>query len=254
MFIYFTDVLSLLSSPEPTFGRDVGLDQEILEGVADSALIIKITNTAAGVQTISRGSSVAISPTRAITALHGQYALGTAVRVTDKRGVTFNATVGFIEFYRDNVDIAVLNLDPNGSKFCKWTPYTLLPVCLTQRITVVGLKEVSGGYLEVSAQEASVTVIESRPGSTLFQSTYYSEDGYSGSGVVTANYGGVLRVVGVHIAAHDCTVGINHAAKPTVTRLANDLQSITSELHGHTAYCLVCEIHRVNGLQQYLAT
>lgn len=239
------------SGAEPLEKRHkIDVDPEIaIQRVIDSSLYITVKD--------ATGNAVAISALRALTSLHGIIPVGSAVTFRDIHGCSFNATVGFAEFAKDNVDIAVLELDPSGPTFQTWTPVTLTPVRLTQEISVVGLQETMHGETEILVEICTVRCIERRAGSTLFQSTYYSALRFlSGAGVVTVVKDGWHNVVGVHIASHHKTEGIiDHGMKATVARLAEeDMKSITSELHGHTAYCLICEVQCVSTLVDYLNT
>ena len=220
--------------------------EEALQHVVDSSLYLCIGD--------SRGNAVAISPYRALTALHHLAKIGTPVCLKDIHGKVFSGVVGFCAFEKDNVDIAVLELDQKGPQFATSTPVAQERVHLNQDINVVGLAIVANGDAETFSNRCTVQVIEKREGSTLFRSAYYYAQGFSGAGVITAMRSGIYHVVGVHVAAHDSTVGIDHETKPTLKRLASDIVSITSDLHGHSAYCLICEIQRVDELVTYLST
>ena len=220
--------------------------EEALQHVIDSSLYLRIGD--------SRGNAVAISPYRALTALHRVAEIETPVCLKDIHGKEFSSVVVFCAFEKDNVDIALLELDRNGPPFDTWTPVAEERVRLNQDIYVVGLAIVANGDAETFCNKCTVQVIEKREGSTLFHSAYYSAQGFSGAGVITAMKSGRYQVVGVHVAAHDSTVGVDHETKPTLKRLASDMVSITSELHGHSAYCLICEIQRVGELVTYLSS
>ena len=218
--------------------------EDALQQVVDSSLYLNIGN--------SRGNAVAISPCRALTALHFLAEIGTPVLLKDIHGKEFLGKVSFCAFEKDNVDIALLELDPDSPTFAAWTPVAQERVRLNQDINIVGLAIVAAGDAETFCNKCSVQCVESREGSTLFHSTYYSSLGYSGAGVITQLLSGQYHVVGVHVATHDSTEGVNHDKKPSLKRLASDILSITSELHGHSAYCLICEIRRVEELVAYL--
>ena len=114
-----------------------------------------------------------------------QYKIGTSISVKDCHGIFFNAVVGFVAFEKDNVDIAVLVLESTGPHFQHWTSVSFEPVKLLQEVNIVGLQTTMHDEIEVFAEKCSVRCIESRIGSTLFQSTYYAAQGFSGSGIVT---------------------------------------------------------------------
>ena len=106
--------------------QKIDVDPEIaLQRVIDSSLYLTVKGKGA------TGNAVAISAVRALTSLHGIIPLGSAVTLKDIHGCSFNATVGFAEFAKDDVDIAVLELDTSGPSFQTWTPVTLIPVRLT---------------------------------------------------------------------------------------------------------------------------
>ena len=110
------------------------------------------------------------------------------------------------------------------------------------------------GSAESAIYSARVNKIENRNGSALFQSSYYAFDSFSGSGAITVRVGGEFKLVGVHVAAHDSTVGVTKPSKKgkSLQQVSADVQSICSELHGHLAYCLICEPSRVPSLIAFL--
>jgi hypothetical protein len=204
------------------------------------------------------GNAVAITKTRALTALHGRIPVGTKVTVITRHGKTFKSTLVFEKFQKDCVDIAVLQLSP-GDVFDAHIPISDKCVHVEDEIHVVGLREVNTDY-EMFSRVTRVELIENRIGSTLFQSSYYSTAGDSGAGVVTVlqrkwfSFSSELAVVGVHVASHDSTVGMNKTTVATVKNMRADLQTISSQLHGHSAYTLVCETLRIPEVINFLAT
>ena len=86
-------------------------------------------------------------------------------------------------------------------------PYSDKPMSFAQPIAVVGLKYASvGDSVGTYARVSSVESIKERGDtSALIRVQYYNFDGCSGTGVITAIVGNVLRVAGVHVASHDDT-------------------------------------------------
>ena len=150
------------------------------------------------------------------------------------------------------VDIAVVVLDDNHY-FKNFLPWETPKVTITQSITCFGLKSGSDGdNVSPFALPATINCIESKPGSALFQSTYYSLDGCSGAGIVTTLKNDIISVVGVHVASHEDskhTVPIKGKKKRTLSDLE---ASVRSDFHGHSSYCLVCETARVPDLTEFL--
>lgn len=194
------------------------------------------------------GSAIAVSNTLALTALHGKATVGTKVAIRDIRGHLLAGDVVFCEFEKDYCDIAVLKLSKEY-KFCCSVQVCRTPVKLEQELHIIGLQT---GYGDVTYPFSEISRVRLIEGSTMFQSTYYSFQGCSGIGIVTVMNNDHFEVVGVHVASHDSTIGIDHEAKATLKKLKTDLVSICSELHGHSAYSLICEASRVAGLLAFL--
>jgi hypothetical protein len=212
-------------------------------------LILNVKNKR-GVEMV--GSAVAVTNKRALTALHGIIKVKTKVTLRTRRGFLHRGVIEFVKFSPDEVDIAVILLD-DGDAFENFIPWSAPPVYLTQFVTVVGLKY-SGNSDEVLpyAQSTSVLMVEGGD-STLFQAQYYNFEGCSGTGIVTTLVGGQVVLIGVHVASHDNTLVPEPGESRKRTRTMSDLEaSITSALHGHTAYSLVCEIARVSELVKLL--
>ena len=73
----------------------------------------------------------------------------------------------------------------------------------------------------------------------LFRSAYIGYDGLSGAGIVVVELvNNQFRLVRVHLGTHD------HTSTSTV--------SLARSIHGHTAFCLICEIQRVPELLSLL--
>lgn len=235
VFIVFIDTVGILSCS----------DDEIQHAI-DSSLILHIQVT--GRKELS-GSAVAISNRRAVTAVHGIIEVNKEVQVVTRRGIQLSGRIEFQRFESNIVDIAVIVLD-EGSEFRDYLPWTQTKVRLTQPIAVIGLKYASvGDYIGEYVRKSAVDSIEKfDPNCALFQASYYNFDGCSGTGVVTTEVDGKLVVVGVHVASHN-----DSSLKPTKKQKKVSLDaSISSAIHGHTAYSLICEIARVPELLQHL--
>jgi len=195
------------------------------------------------------GNAVAITPHKALTALHGKGSVGGEVKLVDSTGRGRKATIIFSAFTELAVDIAVVQLCAGENEFPVFIPVCTQPVRLLQPIVVIGMKS---GVLDIDssvyAVRGEVSFIESTV--PLFHSTYACHDGLSGAGVIVAVEGGAFHVVGVHVAAHDDTV-----APPPIKRkkggaacadsVSKNSEATSSSIHGHTAYTLICEVKRV---------
>lgn len=223
---------------------DADFEQAVLSSLILSIKVKRKTFSASG---------VAISDKRALIALHGIIPINSPVTVTTRNGTKISGRVEFERFERNMVDVAVIVLD-SSAVFNHFMPYSDQPVRLAQPIAVVGLKYASvGDSVSTYARVSSVDSIEELgDNSALFQAQYYNFDGCSGTGVITATVGNVLRVVGVHVASHDdTTLGRPKGKKK---RTYSDLEaSVASAIHGHTAYSLVCDIARVPDLLALLS-
>lgn len=63
---------------------------------------------------------------------------------------------------------------------------------------------------------------------------------------------GIISVVGVHVASHDDTRRTSPKKGEKKHSLSDFEASVRSDLHGHSSYCLVCEIARVPQLVSFL--
>jgi hypothetical protein len=199
-----------------------------------------------------RGNAVAVTSTKALTALHGKSIRGDDVELIDCQGKKRNARVIFSAFVALQVDIAVVELCNDETPFAVFIPICDKPVRLLQSIIVVGVKSgLSDTGSSVYASHGEVTFIE--PSGTLFQSTYACHDGLSGAGVIVAIEGGMFHVVGVHVASHDYTESPPPIKKvkgcATAESVSNSSRSLASSIHGH----LICEVRRVHDIAAQLA-
>jgi hypothetical protein len=88
----------------------------------------------------------------------------------------------------------------------------------------------------------------------MIHSSSYSTEGNSGSGVVIADCGSGMRVIGVHVGRHDETTGrkSHKIKKASIKDVIEDIVTINSDLHGHNSYCLICEASRVPNLLNFV--
>lgn len=195
-----------------------------------------------------RGNAVAVTSTKALTALHGKSGAGDDVELIDGTGQKRRATVIFSKFVELQVDIAVVELCDGEDVFPVCIPISTHSARLLQPIIVVGITSGLDDTATVYAAQGQVTLIE--PTGALFRSTYACHDGLSRAGVIVAIEDGTFHVVGVHVASHD-----NTEAPPPIKKMkssaasadsvSENTQSLASSIHGHTAYCLICDITRV---------
>lgn len=221
-----------------------------MKPAVDASLILSI-----GIdENLFSASGVAISSKRALTALHGKIPLHTPVDVTTRNGKKMSGKVEFERFEENLVDVAVIKLEAT-SEFDHYIAHCDEPVKLDQPLKVVGLKYATiGDSVSHYVRRTCVEMIEEFcETSALFQAQYYSLDGCSGTGVVTAVYGKALKVVGVHVASNEDSTLLSPDGKPTKKRsFARFEASIASAIHGHKAYSLVCDIARVPDLMALL--
>ena len=205
------------------------------------------------------GNAVAISPTLALSALHGKAKKGDAIVLHSITGDKFKGTVAMVVFEVELVDIAVIELEI-GVLFSCFTPVAVEPpVRYLEVVYIVGLKVNSRDDAMPAVYESKVNIIEPGERNALFQSSYVSFDSLSGAGVVVKKVGGVSKVVGVHVASHDSTTATPPVEKAEHTvdsagfeSVSVALASLSSNIHGHSAYTMVCEIARVPALIAFL--
>jgi hypothetical protein len=243
-------------------GSDSGVCCTALLEIVDAALTLHIGE--------SSGNALAISSGMALTALHGHHHVGDKAVLVDCHGTRFSGIVKFCIFEEHLVDIAVIVLD-HGASFLVYCEIERERVTNMQKLTVVGRTRTSHDNIMLHTITCEVTAIELDEGSCLFRTYFPSERGLSGSGVITARHGDTFRVVGVHIGTQDDTVPppeIESASsisqpsrkkKKTADILAsfsdsvsNNSSSLAGSIHGHTAWCLICEAARVEGLLEFV--
>jgi hypothetical protein len=205
------------------------------------------------------GNVIAVSETKALSALHGLAKLGDEVTLTDGNGVTRKGSVVFIKFESCKVDIALIELNV-GQSFPFFVTPCHRPLKLQDRIFVIGVtSSVTGsGDTVIYLNEAKVTGIEKGTDNTLCWADYAAKDGLSGAGIVIALEEGQYRTAGVHIGTHDDT-----EAPPPIKRMkgggtdadsvSESIDSLARSIHGHTAVCLICDVVRVEGLKDIIS-
>jgi hypothetical protein len=232
-----------------------------IDWAIDCTIIIKIGS---GIKTVT-GSGVAVSPNKAVAALHGKCKVKQKVTVIDRHGHRMDGTVSFMRYAADKVDIAVVTLS-GSAQFRAFMPYLSAPVSLGQELKIIGLKPDAHDNSMPFILSGIVSCIE--PTTTLFHFvSYYRQVGMSGCEIVSVLRGTEFFVVGVHAVRHGHTVPLSEerpkkkakrAGKVTALeksheKLAKDQLTINSNLHGHHAYNLICEITRVDGLIAFLS-
>jgi hypothetical protein len=199
------------------------------------------------------GNAVAITSTKALTALHGMSTIGADAKLVDYNGQERKVKVIFEAFVELEVDIAVVELEAGEIEFSVFIPVCSERVRLLQPIVVIGMKPGISDDSSVYAARGEVSFIETTV--PLFHSTYACHDGLSGAGVIVAVEGGSFHVVGVHVAAHDDTVRPPPIKKKKggvacADSVSKNSDSTSNSIHGHTAYTLICEVKRVIDIEK----
>jgi len=202
----------------------------------------------------SKGNAIAVTERKCLSALHGKISEGTAVQLVDIHGNILCGKVIKSVFEVKRYDLALIELDDGQSNFAVYIPIHRSPVKLGQKIKFVGLAVGLNDDSMTYAESAEVNAIE--PESALLRSAYYGIEGFSGAGIVVIDEGnGQYQLVGVHSSAHDDTVKppalkkIKKSNSATAKSISDMGSSLSSSLHGHIAYCLICEVARVNEIQ-----
>ena len=197
-----------------------------------------------------KGNAVAVGLVYAITALHGKFAKGAEVELVDIHGVKRMATVMVANFVDKKADMSLLQLRSGEAPFraSEFIEICRVPVYLGQEIDVIGLVSNSEDEATLSFETCRVTVIDS---GAIFHSNYVGRDGLSGSAVIVSLGATGYRVVGVHVGTHDDTASpppINKKRKgghASAEEATDSASSLASSLHGHMAFCLICEVARM---------
>jgi hypothetical protein len=203
-------------------------------------------NTEVGGQKF-HGNAVAVSSTKALTALHGLVPPGPALAIRDSRGKGYHGRVGLSVFEADKHDIAVITL-LGGHRFTHFKPFSRTAVKLGQALHIFSYTRDIHDHYRPAYKRTYVATIED--GTSLFQSEYYSTEGMSGCGVLVSDIDGDFSIAGVHVASHDKNVAV-HARRGEKSESAEyttyhlDMVTMNSNIHGHGAYTLICEPARV---------
>ena len=199
-----------------------------------------------------RGNAVAVTETKALTALHGKCSVGDEVTLVDSSGRKRRATVIYSQFAELQVDIAVVEVCAGENVFSIFIPVCAEQVHLLQQIFIIGMKpDLSDRESSMYASSGQVTYIE--PSVPLFRSAYSCQDGLSGAGVIATVEGGKYHVVGVHVASHDDTkapppIKKKKGGVASADSVSESNQSLSDSIHGHTSFSLICEVKRVVGI------
>lgn len=205
-----------------------------------------------------------MAPKKLLTALHGYFQNNSVFEIVDRHGISRQGFVRESWYLANIVDIALIELNEDSTSFDSFMPVHTTPVELGDGLNVISRRAVPTPeeYTEFLETTAVIAVMRN---TSLIQSTYYSEAGMSGCGVVATRVGNSFALVGVHVAKHDTTTPVeplSSAGPPSkkrkllgVTREEFDeaMMTVDSNIHGHGSYCLICEISRVDGLLEMLS-
>lgn len=193
-----------------------------------------------------------------MTALHGKADNGYDITLHTHSGALLQGKVVLNVFEQDLVDIAVIELIDDGV-FPHFTPVLgCRPVKLLESVYIVGYKLDARDMAMEAMFDSKVNVIERFERSALFQSSYVSFGSLSGAGVVVMKDRNDFKVIGVHVASNEKTIYSSPVIKtedigPTSYKSGNVAPtSFSSNIHGYSAYTVVCEIARVPELIAFL--
>ena len=209
--------------------------------------IVKIHNK------LKEGQGVAVSRSLVMTALHGSFVVGDSFDIVSIDKKKRKAKVVGIWFEKNVVDVALLQLNPKSSRFDVWLDIFRRDVRLKERITVLSIEDGMNGGYGFACQDASIYMFD--PNTKLCRSQYYSADGHSGCAVVTKiDSHGKFHVIGVHVSSHDSTVAVPPMKKAKGEKyvdyisLTNSNDAHSRNIHGHSAYSLICLANTVPSL------
>jgi hypothetical protein len=186
--------------------------------------------------------------------MHGRITEDAVVELVDRDGaITRKASVIISKFEVKRVDMVLLQLVLGEPLFEDFIEICRTPVRVGQEIAIIGLVPNSADELTVFFEPCKVIVIDA---GAIFQSNYVARDCFSGSAVIVSLENTGIRVVGVHVATQDDTVSpppitysTNKKHKAAYQALVKDVEdsnsSLANSLHGHMAFCLICDVARV---------
>ena len=227
---------------EPDWRRN----KDLLEDIFQSSMSIAISISK---RKCLRGSAIAISATKALTALHGRVKEGTNVSLRDRHGNELKGTVSLSIFEEDKHDIAVITLaEPH--KFTHFVPMASTPVALGDALLIISYTSDNRDNYGLNLKRSYVERVVDN--TSLLHSQYYSTEGMSGCGVIVSNHKSTPQVVGVHVGSHDSTIAVQPTKKlktqnfdKFIDQYNLNVVRINSNIHGHGAYTLICEAIRV---------
>lgn len=177
--------------------------------------------------------------------------MGSEVSFRTRHGIELSGVVVFNSYESQLVDLSVIEIR-NEAQFTDFIRVHSDPISHLDEIAVMGFKVGVADETLPVYYTAEVNAIENTVGSAMFQATYASFAGLSGAGVVTKIRNGECKVVGIHVASHDDSTKNPKKRKPTVKSVNLACESLASDLHGHHAFCLICEAARVPDLMTFL--
>jgi hypothetical protein len=175
--VYFV-IFLILSFPFLSF---LGYSSTEVEKVLDCTVIIKSV-------TGSRGNGIVVAPNKLLTALHGCFKNNDIFDIVDRRGISRRGFVKESWYSASRVDIAVIELNEGSTSFDRFMRVHPTPVNLGDDLSVISRRAVDGpDEVTECVEKTAVTAVISN--TAIFHSTYYSEAGMSGCGVVATRPG-----------------------------------------------------------------
>lgn len=195
-----------------------------------------------------------------MTALHEESsAVGRKINIHRQGQEDLIGEVAFSICHPEHSDIAVIRLN-SDSKFQSFIPIAESRVTRGTKIAVLGWKNnvtTPQVYNRLLAHSEVNVIEEHNDACSLFEANYTGFNGLSGGGVVSCLENNIYKVVGVHTGANDETEpppSKKKCLKENKNATVGDVMSLSESIHGHQAYCLVCEAIRVEELMSFLQT
>ena len=203
-----------------------------------------------------RGNAVAVSPTKAIAALHGQLRENDTVELVDIHGKKRMSAIIISRYEPRMIDIAVIELSADQPHFSFYIGVCEKPMRLRQPIICVKLLSSHNSTI-ISCKDCQVTTIEKR--GTFFRTDYSCDDGRPEATVIVTLENGEYRVVGVYAGINSVDPDTHVPPQSKKVNVSSDdvadtgdvvvaTESSTPHTHNrHTIYysSLVCEVVRV---------